>query len=1288
MANLKVYSSKKRFLKLLLIVVLVFSLGVLGLHIWFVNNARGVLKQIVATKSHGKIKLELSQLRFEFLSNKLQVREADLTSIDSIGQSTTYHVKFRKLTLRVNSFWPLILQKKLLLDSIKLHDPEIEVFQWRNDTLSRLVKDELSISQEMGKLYNSMLDVLDGFGIKRIMINNAKLSLINKMKPGIPPITISNIYFSLFRTADNVKKRDEFVKDEQSVGLSTTNQDIILPSGRHRLSFKNFNLELFQKRIVLDSCTVTKIPTEGSKSSYKIFFKRLLLIGADFEAMYKQNLIRADSVYCENPLFDIDLNPSDAVSKKKERPDPEKILRELTGDLDLAFVGVKDAGIHINISGKKTRSLFNSNKDDFEMRGLRINSDSVKPVQVDRFDMLVRDYRLYNADSSATYSFDSIHFINNKIALNNFSIAITANNKDHNKKDFRIPYFELTGLDWYELVFEENLKAREASLYNPVINYTKIRYSRQRKKINPFESLQSLDKLLALDKINIINGQIDMKMGPNTSLNFRNANIRLYSDRLLQSRNKEGLRKAVDELNFSRGIIKLKDITAELDHVRYTTKNFILADKVVVTSRSNNISASLRDLSIDNMLLDDNAEFIIIDGLRWDAGKISLRAFPASAKSGKKTNLEFKNISAGNTAFSYSSDKTSVTTYIQLLRIASFYQKENATPKLEGLSLAGKKFSMHNGPMEAKAGSFIISGDGASYITGADIRQVKGRDSLQITSPRMNFTTDINSFLAKDMHFTNVQMQNPVIEINKWSEPQQANDKKFSFRIDKLVANEPAISVSTHRNDSVTRISVPKSQGSIVTASGIKIDDMGVTLNSFSANTNGATFTKHTGEVMGVEKGEVNLQLSNIRLSQKDGKLAWSGLINNLYLQNPNSFAIGKNKNKLLFNKLGVGNVNLTSGYLSDFSQLLKYNVSAWLRTTTGEYTDSNKTLKWYNADYNSGNKTLSLDSFVYYPTQPRDSVIAHTPHQIDYITFKTGPLKIADFNLEEYRKDSALIAGIVDVTNPVITIYRDKAPPFLSGVIKPLPVDMIKNISLPVSIKRINLIDGLVSYTEKNGKTGAEGTILLTKLDGKISRVKNRNIAFDDSLVFSIDAYLMDSALIKLRVKESYIDPFSGFLMTLRMNPTSLTFLNPMIAPLSNVKIVSGTIDSFFLRGIGKEDIALGEVNMYYHDLRIKLYKNAELNQTTFFARTATFLANAFVIRKNNNGKTGIVYFERLRDRSFFNYIVKMTFSGMASSIGVKKNKKYLKQYERQLDIKNLPPITGLDFQLKNKSN
>ena len=435
---------------------------------------------------------------------------------------------------------------------------------------------------------------------------------------------------------------------------------------------------------------------------------------------------------------------------------------------------------------------------------------------------------------------------------------------------------------------------------------------------------------------------------------------------------------------------------------------------------------------------------------------------------------------------------------------------------------------------------------------------------------------------------------------------------------------------------------------------------------------------------MGVQKGKVNVEMSDIQFGNKKGKPSWRGLINNLQLQNPNSFTLGKSKNKLLIEQASFGNINLSSDYISDFNQILKYSVSAWVRGTTGQYVDSNTTLKWYNAEYDYNKKNLSLDSFNYNPTQARDSVIARTPYQTDYITIATGKVNMADFNIEEYRKDSSLIAGVVDISNPVITIYRDKEPPFLAGVRKPLPVDMIKKISLPVSIKRINLTEGLVSYTEKNAKTRTEGTILLTHLDGKISRIKNHNLTIEDSLVFSMDAYLMDSALIKLRVKESYADSLSGFLMTLRMNPTSLTFLNPIIAPLSNVKIVSGTIDSFFLRAIGKEDLALGEVNMYYHNLRIKLYKNAEQNKSTLMTKAATFLANALLIRKNNDGKTGIVYFERLQDRSFFNYLVKMTFSGMASSIGVKKNKKYIKEYERQLELKKLPPITGMDFQLK----
>jgi hypothetical protein len=512
--------SKSRYKRLLTVSIVVFALlavSVLGLHIWFVNNARSVLKEMVAAKSNGKIKLELSKLTFEFFSNKLQVREADLTSTDSLTNPTTYHIKFRKLTLRINSIWPLVFQKKLLLDSIKLHDPQVEIMQWRRDTTKKRSGDDLSISQEMGQLYTSMLDVLDDFGIRRIIVNNAQVSLINKMKALSDPVIISNIYFDLIRTAQDTKKRDAFVENEQSIELQTTDQNITLPGGRHRLAFKKFQLELFRKRIQLDSCTISALATDSTKSSYTVFFKTLMLVGVDFEAMYLRNLIRADSVYCENPLIDINLNTRGKSSKKDDRPNPEEIIQELTGDLDLAFIGVKDAGIHIDISGQRNRSLFNSNKDDFEMRGVRINADSGKRVVVERFDMLVRDYRLYSEDSSAAYTFDSIHFNNNKIVLSNFSVATALNRaKQHNYRDFKIPYFELTGLDWYDLIFEQNVKAQSAQLYNPVINYATAGAKTKRIKggTNLFSSLQTISDLVTLGKVNVVNGQINMKLGP------------------------------------------------------------------------------------------------------------------------------------------------------------------------------------------------------------------------------------------------------------------------------------------------------------------------------------------------------------------------------------------------------------------------------------------------------------------------------------------------------------------------------------------------------------------------------------------------------------------------------------------------------------------------------------------------------------------------------------------------------------------------------------------------------
>ena len=1273
----------RRFFRILLIVIGVHAIVIVGLHIWFVNNARGVLTQIVSEKSNGKLNLRLSRLSFDFISNKLQIREADLESTDTVTQAATYHVKFRKLTLRINSFWPLILQKRLLLDSIKLHDPVIDVMLWRQDTTSRREKDDLSVPQEMGKLYNSMLDALDGFGIRRIVINNASLSLVNKMKPESKPVNITQVYLDVIRTPNHVKKRDDFVKDEHSVDLRTAHQNIALPGGRHQLSFKTFTLQLFRKYIELDSCTITAIPTERSKSSYQIFFSKLLLIGVDFTAMYRDNLIRADSVYCENPLFDINLIAANDSGKKKERPDPEKIIRELTGDLDLAFVGVKDAGIKININGSKTRSLFNSNKDNFEMRGLRVNSDSSQPVQVQQFDMLVRDYRLYNEDSSTVYSFDSVTFKNNKIVLNNFSVTTESSRyAQRSLRDYKIPYFELTGLDWYELVFDETLRAREAVLYNPVINYTRnaAAVRRRKKTTNFFTSLQSIDNLVTLDKINIIHGQINMKMGPATSFNFKDVNLSLYSDKLLKSTNKEGLRKAVDQFSFSKGLLKLKDITAELHNIQYTGKNLIHAEKVSVRSASNKITASADDVYIDNMLMDDEAEKIVVDGLRWKNASLKLVSQGGgSKKNNRALDLQLKNVSGNNTEFSFSNDKTQVTTFVNSLIIDSVSKTSDKPVWLGGYRVTGKDISINSGPMQIRSGAYLLSSQLPGLIIDLAIQKFVERDSLSIQSSRVDFSADLNEVLSGDIHVSNLEAKTLKVNVQKWGKKEAVADQakpKPTIRVNRFMAREPDIFISSYRNDSVSIITVPGGQNSMVTASGVQLNNEGFQASEIKVNAKTANYINKRGEAVGVEQGSVDVEISDLKLAQKDGKPFWSGLINNFSLKNPKSIQLGNTKNKLLLNQLALGNLHLSSDYLTDFNKLIKFNVSAWLRSATGQYIDSTTTLNWYNAGYDNAKKTLSLDSFSYYPTQERDSVILNTPHQVDYLSFHSGRIEFTDFNLEKYKSDTSLIASAINISNPQINIYRDKKPPFLSGIIKPLPVGLIRRITLPVSVARVNIIDGKLSYIEKNAKSRAEATIFLNHMNGGLSNLKNRDYVENDSLGLALTAYFMDSAYIDLKVKESYNDTLSGFLMSLQMKPTTLSFLNPVLAPLSNVIITSGTVDSLQLRAIGREHLALGEMRMFYRDLKIKLVKPGAPDETTFTTKLATFIANTFIIKKNNKGRIGLVYFERLRDRSFFNYIVKMTLSGMATSVGFKKNKKYRRQYERELQDRNLPPI------------
>jgi hypothetical protein len=88
------------------------------------------------------------------------------------------------------------------------------------------------------------------------------------------------------------------------------------------------------------------------------FFDSLLLTNIDFDTTYtRHDVIKADSVYCVNPQFSLDVKLGKKTGSGKP-PKLDRIIQQLTGDMRLGFVIVNNATVNINTERNGNPSSF------------------------------------------------------------------------------------------------------------------------------------------------------------------------------------------------------------------------------------------------------------------------------------------------------------------------------------------------------------------------------------------------------------------------------------------------------------------------------------------------------------------------------------------------------------------------------------------------------------------------------------------------------------------------------------------------------------------------------------------------------------------------------------------------------------------------------------------------------------------------------------------------------------------------------------------------------------------
>ena len=72
------------------------------------------------------------------------------------------------------------------------------------------------------------------------------------------------------------------------------------------------------------------------------------------------------------------------------------------------------------------------------------------------------------------------------------------------------------------------------------------------------------------------------------------------------------------------------------------------------------------------------------------------------------------------------------------------------------------------------------------------------------------------------------------------------------------------------------------------------------------------------------------------------------------------------------------------------------------------------------------------------------------------------------------------------------------------------------------------------------------------------------------------------------------------------------------------------------------------------------------------------TFLGNLIVHKKNGKG-TGDIYTERISEKGFPNYWIRILLSGALTNTGIRTNKKVEKKYYDGIKKFDVPPITEI---------
>ncbi len=316
--------------------------------------------------------------------------------------------------------------------------------------------------------------------------------------------------------------------------------------------------------------------------------------------------------------------------------------------------------------------------------------------------------------------------------------------------------------------------------------------------------------------------------------------------------------------------------------------------------------------------------------------------------------------------------------------------------------------------------------------------------------------------------------------------------------------------------------------------------------------------------------------------------------------------------------------------------------------------------------------RRIRFDSITLTPRFGRDEFFRRVGYQTDRITIYGKNAVMNQFSPEDLLNGHFIHFGKLQLNNLSVRFERDMHYP-RHEVIKPMPIDMLHAIPYKFRFDSVQLNNSMLSYFEYEVKSKNPGIFFIDHFNVLAQNVTNHLMPGDSNLVlkFKGSGKLMKQTGMDFTLVMPYFAPGRQWWFSAEAGKIDLTQFNPLTENVLGISVISG-IGSLQVPMItGDTAYARGSVDFLYHKLKLRLYDRKKSQKSkSVISPFANFVMNSLVVKSNNppflgHTKKGVVYFRRVPQKSFINYLWKSNLSGILSTIGI--NNKQQREYKRE---------------------